>query len=138
MVYAGILPHTSFGAALRLPSKGELKVTQGMLGVGLKKPLGTSQVLAQAVDRPGRSAKFVFIEAVGRWAREGCLLASRCRPLDALTAREVVSAAQATRQSLDGKLDVARGRLAALRGALHEQGCCIKARARPLCGSNFG
>ncbi len=34
VVYAGILPHTSFGAALHTPSKGKLKVIQCMLGGG--------------------------------------------------------------------------------------------------------
>ncbi len=32
LVYAGILLHASFGAAVCSPSKGELKVIQGMLG----------------------------------------------------------------------------------------------------------
>ncbi len=88
LVYAGILPHTTFGAALQAPAKSDVASAQIMMGgVGLKKPLGTSCILVQAVDRPGRSAKFVYIkEAVGRWAREVWLLASASRPLDALTA----------------------------------------------------
>ncbi len=63
VVYAGISPHTSFSAALYSPAAGELRTIQGMLGdVGLKKPLGASLVLVQAVDRPSRSARFAFIK----------------------------------------------------------------------------
>jgi hypothetical protein len=129
MVYAAVLPHTSFGFALYSPSKWELQVTQGMLGgAGLKKPLGASQVLAQAVDSLRRSAKFVSIkEAVGRWAREVWRLASRSRPLDALMAREATSVAQAAQQARDGESDMVNGPLAALVDTLRELGWCIKA-----------
>ena len=72
LVYAGILPHSTFGAALHAPAKSDVAAAQLMMGgVGLKRPLGTSCNLVQAVDKPGRAAKFVYIkEAVGRWARE--------------------------------------------------------------------
>ncbi len=70
-------------------------------GIGLKKTLGTSQVLAQAVDRPGISAKFVFItEAVGRWARKF---------------GEVVLVAQSAQQARDSRADVVNGPLRAPR-----------------------
>ena len=71
LVYAGVLPHTTFGAALHAPSKSDLVGMQRMMsGVGLKKPLGTSVSLVQAVDKPGRAATFLYLkEALARWAR---------------------------------------------------------------------
>ncbi len=59
-------------------------------------------MLAQAVDRPGMSARFAFIkEALGSWGREVWLLASRSKPKDAHTAREVMVAACATGASAE-------------------------------------
>ena len=89
VVYAGILPHMLFGAALYRPVQGEVKRIQGITsGVGLKRPLGDATALVQSVDRSGGSGAFVFAkEAIGRWAREvgpraqatGCSVGTRDR-----------------------------------------------------------
>ena len=123
-MYAGILPHTTFGAALHAPAKADVTTAQIMMGgVGLKKPLGASCNLVQAVDRPGRSARFVYIkEAVGRWAREVWLLGSTARPKDALTAKEIVSASEAVQSALDSGVEMINGPLWAITVAFKELG----------------
>ena len=105
-------------------AKADVATAQVMMGgVGLKKPLGTSCNLVQAVDRPGRSAKFVYIkEAVWRWAREVWLLGSTSRPMDALTAKEVVTAAEAVQSALDSGVEMVNGPLSASTVAFKELG----------------
>ena len=124
LVYAGILPHSTFGAALHAPAKADIVTAQLMMGgVGLKKPLGTSCNLVQAVDRPGRAAKFVYIkEAVARWAREVWLLGSAVRPEDALTAKEIVRASEVIQGALDSGEELVNGPLWAIRCAFKELG----------------
>jgi hypothetical protein len=122
VVYSGILPHMLFGAGLHKPSAQDIRKVQVVVsGVGLKRPLGTSAGLVESVDRMGRSAPFQFIrEALSRWAREVWLLGHGHRPLDALTAREVVSAAQAVEhQAWQAK---SNGPLQALASALGRMG----------------
>ena len=109
---------------MHAPAKSDVAAAQIMWsGVGLKRPLGTSCDLVQAVDKPGRAAKFVFIkEAVGRWAREVWLLASTVRPLDALTAQEVVTAAGMVQSALDDNCEMVNGPLWAITVAFRQLG----------------
>ncbi len=79
--------------------------------------------MVQAVDKPGRAAKFVYIkEAVGRWAREVWLLASTIRPLDALSAQEVVTAAGLVQAALDNNSEMINGPLWAITVAFRQLG----------------
>ena len=61
-------------------------------------------------------------EAVGRWAREVWLLASAARPLDALTAQEIVTAAGIVQSALDKDIEMVNGPLWAITVAFKELG----------------
>ena len=72
-----MLPHVVYGAGLHSSCKQDVKAVQALVtGVGLKRPLGTSSTQAQAVDKPGRSAEFMYHKEAlvrrSKWGRKRC------------------------------------------------------------------
>ncbi len=125
VVYAGIVPHITYGAELYQPSKGELRQLASMCGlVGRVRPIGVQQDLVWAIE-PSRDPALIFVRAaVIRWVREVWMLWSDKRPGDIMSVKELMLVA---RVIMEAPLkDIPEGPAKALRAALDTLGWKLK------------
>ncbi len=119
----GILPRATFGATLHAPSQADLGTTLFFLGgVGLKKAAGHVLCTGASGGQVRRVGKVCVHQGGGGSVGQGGLASWLQRPGDALTAREIASAADIIQDSVDSGTVLVNGPLWAISCAFEELG----------------